>query len=74
MDIQMPVMDGLEASRIIRSAESLGTRRVPIIALTANAVNGVSQQCREAGMDGYLTKPLKTREIVDAVEKMAIAD
>lgn len=73
MDIQMPVMDGLEASRIIRSAESLGTRRVPIIALTANAVNGVSQQCREAGMDGYLTKPLKTREIVDAVEKMAIA-
>jgi len=52
MDIQMPAMDGLEASRIIRSAESLGTRRVPIIALTANAVNGVSQQCR--GRHGWL--------------------
>ena len=57
MDLQMPVMDGLEATRLIRAAEA-GRRRVPIIALTANATSRELERCREAGMDVFLTKPI----------------
>ena len=62
MDLDMPEMDGLEASRRIRLAEahglSMGLRRTPIIALTANAFDTDRENCREAGMDGYLAKPI----------------
>jgi len=57
MDCQMPVMDGYQATREIRLCEG-AVGRIPIIALTADAMKGAEQQCREAGMDGYLTKPL----------------
>ncbi len=57
MDCQMPVMDGYQAARNIRLREGEG-RRIPIIALTADAMKGAEQMCREAGMDSYLTKPL----------------
>ena len=56
MDMQMPVMDGLEATRRIRELESGGPKRTPIVALTANAMMGTLERCLEAGMDDYLER------------------
>lgn len=59
MDCEMPNMDGYEATRHIRNLESSkNTTRVPIIALTAHALQGDKDVCMQAGMDGYLTKPI----------------
>jgi len=70
MDVQMPMMDGLEATRAIREHEASEKRpRVPIIALTAYAAKSDRTLCHEAGMDGYLTKPFMTRELLDALRR-----
>jgi CheY-like chemotaxis protein len=61
MDIQMPQMDGLTATAAIREAET--TRRLPIIALTARAMKGDRERCIAAGMDGYLTKPIRFKTL-----------
>ncbi len=67
MDLQMPVMDGITATRRIRELEA-GTHRVPIVALTANAMTGEFEKCIAAGMDAFLTKPLdidRLREVLN---------
>ena len=69
MDIQMPVMDGIQATVEIRSREKRrGRRRIPILALTAHAMKGDRERCLKAGMDGYVTKPIKARELYEAME------
>ena len=70
MDCQMPEMDGFQAARAIREAEKgrPDGRRVPIVALTANALKGDRERCIEAGMSGYVTKPIYPAELLEAID------
>jgi len=63
MDAEMPVLNGLEATRLIRNGESVSGRHIPIIAMTAYAMKEDKKKCLEVGMDGYLSKPAKPEEI-----------
>lgn len=67
MDIQMPVMDGLEATSILKADPV--TKSIPIIALTAFAMQGDREKCMEAGCNDYITKPLDTRAFVTKVKE-----
>ncbi len=71
MDCQMPGMDGLEASRRIREhEEDEGLRRIPIIALTAEAIQGDREKCLAAGMDGYVTKPINAADLFSTIHSL----
>jgi signal transduction histidine kinase/DNA-binding response OmpR family regulator len=69
MDIQMPDMDGFEATRAIRQEEKQTSAHIPIIALTAHALSSDRQHCLEAGADDYITKPINARSFLNLVEK-----
>lgn len=70
MDIQMPEMDGLTATRLIRQSEQLTGDHIPIIAVTACATQENQESCLAAGMDGYVTKPIRTKEITDTIAQL----
>lgn len=71
MDVQMPEMDGLEATRQIRALEQAVGQRKPILALTANAMRGDEEVCLRAGMDGYIPKPFEAEKLLRAVNEAA---
>ncbi len=68
MDVQMPVMDGLEATSAIRREETLKGTHIPVVALTASAMTGDQERCLRAGMDAYVSKPLQPEELYQVVE------
>jgi PAS domain S-box-containing protein len=72
MDVQMPEMGGLEATQAIREKEKSSGAHVPILAMTAHAMEGDRERCLAAGMDGYLSKPIEPRAFLQAVETLAI--
>jgi len=73
MDVQMPEMDGFEATVAIRGTEKGAARHVPIIAMTAHAMTGDRERCLEAGMDDYLCKPINRDQLFEAIEHAARA-
>ena len=69
MDVQMPVMGGLEATAAIRARErAMGSERLPIIAMTAHTMAGDRERCLEAGMDGYVAKPIQSARLFEAID------
>ncbi len=73
MDIQMPEMDGFQATKAIRDREAITGAHVPIIALTAHAIAGYRQKCLDAGMDDYFSKPVSSRDLLEVVNRTLIA-
>ena len=73
MDMQMPVMDGLEATEKIRASEKKSGRHVAIVAMTANAFEEDRERCRQAGMDGYIAKPVNSKSIETEIARIMAA-
>jgi CheY-like chemotaxis protein len=73
MDLQMPDMDGIEATAVIREREKHRGGRTPIVALTAHSMKGDRERCLEAGMDNYIHKPIDAAKFLEIVEMTATA-
>jgi CheY-like chemotaxis protein len=69
MDVQMPEMDGIAATAVIRQREIATEAHLPIIAMTAHAMKGDKERCLAAGMDGYVSKPISYKELEEAIAK-----
>ena len=70
MDLQMPEMDGLEATAAIREKEKSNGRHLPIVTMTAHAMKGDRERCLDGGMDDYLSKPIQAKALIQMVEKI----
>ncbi|NJN64120.1 MAG: PAS domain S-box protein [Acidobacteria bacterium] len=70
MDVQMPRMDGLAATRALREREAISGAHIPVIALTAHALTGDAEICRQAGMDGYVTKPVSWASLAREIDRV----
>jgi CheY-like chemotaxis protein len=73
MDVEMPEMDGLEATGLIRERERTSSRHLPIVAMTAHAGKGDRERCLEAGMDDYISKPIRAQQLFDTLEAVLAA-
>jgi PAS domain S-box-containing protein len=74
MDVQMPDLDGLEATRRIRVHECKTGKHIPILAMTAFAMKGDEERCLEAGMDGYVAKPISPQQLFEAIARLTPAE
>jgi CheY-like chemotaxis protein len=74
MDVQMPEMDGLTASRKIREKEIETGAHIPIVAMTAHAMKGDKERCLAAGMDGYITKPVSRQDIEETIATVLVTE
>ena len=72
MDVHMPEMDGFETTATIRAHERGNGKHIPIVAMTALAIQGDKERCLEAGMDSYVSKPIKSKELYDVVENLRL--
>jgi CheY-like chemotaxis protein/HPt (histidine-containing phosphotransfer) domain-containing protein len=74
MDVQMPEIGGFEATAAIREKEKQAETHLPIVAMTAHAMKGDRERCLEAGMDGYVTKPIQPQQLFEAIEEVISRD
>jgi CheY-like chemotaxis protein len=74
MDIQMPEMDGIDATQAIRIQERTGGGHIPIIAMTAHALKGDRERCLEAGMDEYVSKPIHAKRLLETIQAVMGSD